>query len=416
MAKSLGESVVVITGASSGIGRETALKMADAGARLVLAARDKRALEEVVRLCEERGAQAIAVPTDVSAEGEVDALAKRAIEAYGKIDVWINDAAAYMMGRAERVPGHSVRRLFEVNVMGVVHGSVAAVAHFRERNAGVLINIGSIAGKAPYALASAYCASKHAVHGFTEALRQELATTNIHACLVVPATVDTPLFDHAANYTGRTIEAMRPIYPVEKGVDAIVDCALHPRREVLVGAAPRMLAAMSATMPGLMERVEPKLIDRDHLGAEPRGSSSGNLYLPGAPHETSGHWRERKPSFDVRRLKDWLFGVGRRLPSFAKVSCARRARRVKALAARRHLRTVSRCAWMLLAAAFAACGIETEEDEQAREAEAEEYCDAYLDGGCSVDEAYAECRACYVGCGGPCRANASCGNTEFDCE
>ncbi len=318
MAKSLVESVVVITGASSGIGRETALKMADAGAKLVLAARDERALEEVVGLCEARGTEAIAVPTDVAAEAEVDALAKQAVQAFGRIDVWINDAATYMMGRADQVPCHSVRRLFDVNVMGVVHGSLAALGHFREHNKGVIINVGSVAGKVPYAMASAYCASKHAVHGFTEALRQELATTQIRACLVVPATVDTPLFEHAANYTGRTIEAMRPIYPAEKVADAIVDCALHPRREVLVGAAPRVLAAMSSTMPGLLGRMEPRVIEREHLGSRPRGASSGNLYLPEEPHEGTGHWRERKPSFDIRRIKDWLFGVGRRLPSFAK--------------------------------------------------------------------------------------------------
>jgi short-subunit dehydrogenase len=312
MSSSLYGSVVVITGASSGIGRETALQMAKSGARLVLAARDENALSDVVRACQERGAEAFAVPTDVSQESEVEALRDVALAKYGTIDVWVNDAASYMMGRVDAVPGDAVKRLFEVNVLGVIHGSRAALMHFKQRNKGVIINIGSVAGKAPYALASAYCATKHAVHGFTEALRQELATTPIQACLIVPATVDTPLFDHAANFTGRTIEAMRPYYQAERVAEAIVDCALYPRREVLVGATPRLLAAMSST--STYEKVQPKLVEREHLGAEARGPSSGNLYLPEEPHEVQGHWRERKPLFDFSRMKQWLAERGRRLP------------------------------------------------------------------------------------------------------
>lgn len=312
MSSSLYGAVVVITGASSGIGRETALQMAKHGARLVLAARDEDALNDVVHACNECGAEAFAVPTDVSDESEVEALRDAALAKLGVIDVWVNDAASYMMGRVDAVPADAVKRLFEVNVLGVINGSRAALTHFRQRNKGVIINIGSVAGKAPYALASAYCATKHAVHGFTEALRQELATTPIQACLIVPATVDTPLFDHAANFTGRTIEAMRPYYPAERVAEAIVDCALYPRREVLVGAAPRVLAAMSAT-PGY-EKMQPKLIEREHLGREARGPSSGNLYLPEEPHQVEGHWRERKPLLDFARMKEWLAERGRRLP------------------------------------------------------------------------------------------------------
>ena len=295
MKRDLSGAVVVITGASSGIGREAALQFASEGSRLVLAARDAEALEEVAALCRDRGAEAIAVPTDVSDEGRVDALRDAAIERFGVIDVWVNDAAAYMMGPVDEVPPAAVRRLFDVNVMGVVHGCRAALKEMKLRDRGVIINVGSVAGKAAYAQASAYCATKHAVHGFTEALRQELVGTGIEACIVAPATVDTPLFEHAANYTGRAIEAMKPIYAPSEVAAAIVGCARRPRREVLVGAAPRMMTALQTVTPGLFERIQPKMVERDHLGGPARARSSGNLFSTREPHQVDGGWRERKP-------------------------------------------------------------------------------------------------------------------------
>jgi short-subunit dehydrogenase len=294
MKRNLSGAVVVITGASSGIGREAALQLARKETRLVLAARDAAALEEVARACRAEGAQAICVPADVSVESHVTAVRDEALCRFGKIDVWVNDAAAYMMGGFEQCPTEAIRRLLDVNVMGVVHGSKAALSEFRRNGSGVLINVGSIAGKAAYAQASAYCATKHAVHAITEALRQELVGTEIHACLVVPATVDTPLFQHAANFTGRTIEAMRPIYPVERVAAAIVSCAERPRRQVAVGAAPRMMNVLRRTAPAVFERMEPKLVDKDHLGDEPAPDSAGNLYQPIAPHAVDGGWGAKK--------------------------------------------------------------------------------------------------------------------------
>jgi short-subunit dehydrogenase len=296
MKRDLNGAVVVITGASSGIGREAALRFAEEGSNLVLAARDAVALEEVARLCQDKGAEAIAVPTDVSDEGRVEALREAAIARFGTIDVWVNDAAAYMLGPVEDVPAAAVRRLFDVNFMGVVHGTKAALRAMKHRDRGVIINMGSVAGKAAYAQASAYCASKHAVHGFTEALRQELLGTGIEACIVAPATVDTPLFEHSANYTGREIEAMKPIYDAGRVAAAIVACARRPRREVLVGAAPRMMSMMQAVTPRLFERVQPRMVEADHLGGQARARSSGNLFSAREPHQIDGGWKMRKPT------------------------------------------------------------------------------------------------------------------------
>jgi short-subunit dehydrogenase len=288
-------AVVVLTGASSGIGRAAAHLFAERRAKLVLAARDADALEELARECRDTYAvDAVAVPTDVRDEGGVDSLAGIALERHGRIDVWVNDAAVYMMGALEACPTQAIKELFETNVMGVIHGTRAALACFRLHGTGVLINVGSIAGKVSYADAAPYCASKHAVHAITEALRQELRGTDMHACLVVPGTVDTPFFQHAANYTGREILAMRPIYHARRVARAIVRCAERPRREVVVGTAPRLMALIDRWMPWLYERVQPVLVHRDHLGTRRVLATSGNFAQARDPHREDGGWRERR--------------------------------------------------------------------------------------------------------------------------
>jgi NADP-dependent 3-hydroxy acid dehydrogenase YdfG len=295
MKRELKDAVVVLTGASSGIGRATALEFAKRGANLVLAARDAEALEAVARECE--GAYrvtAIAAPTDVRDEASMDALAGVAVERFGRIDVWINDAAVYMMGTLEACPTAAIRELFDTNVMGVFHGVRAALPAMRMQGSGTIINVGSIAGKVSYAEAGVYCATKHAVHAINETLRQELRGTGIEACLVMPATIDTPLFQHSANYTGREVMAMRPIYRAKRVAKAIVKCAERPRREVFVGPASRMMLFMDRVLPWLYERIQPVLVRRDHLGHGGVPATSGSLDQPREPHAIDGGWRERR--------------------------------------------------------------------------------------------------------------------------
>ena len=271
----------MLTGASSGIGRAAALMFAEHGAKLVLAARDGQALEELARECRDTyGVEAVAAPTDVRDELSVEALGGLAIETFGRVDVWVNDAAVYMAGPLGECPTPAIRELFETNVMGVVHGIRAALACFRVTGSGgVIINVGSGAGKSAYAGAGPYCASKHAVHALTRALRQELRGTGIDACLVVPPTVDTPIFQHAANYTGHELVAKRPIYDAKRAAREIVRQAIRPKDERRFGWTQLFLSWLY----------------RDQAtGRASAGPTSGNFAAPREPHRIDGGWRARR--------------------------------------------------------------------------------------------------------------------------
>jgi NADP-dependent 3-hydroxy acid dehydrogenase YdfG len=284
------DAVVVITGASSGIGAATAIAFARAGARLVLAARDLAALEEIALRCQGRSVSI--VPTDVTEPGEVNALAAAAIAEHGRVDVWVNNAGVYVLGQLEEIPERVHKRVLETNLLGTIHGAMAAMRIFRQQGSGRLINIGSIAGLAGYRYASVYNASKFGVRGLTEALRQETAgDRDIHVSYVAPPSIDTPLFDHAANYTGRVIKPMSPIYPPERVAAAILRVARRPRRALLIGGYGWTMRFMHAFMPGIYERMVAAQIPRSHLAEESPQPSDGNLFVTMQPKTVHGGWR-----------------------------------------------------------------------------------------------------------------------------
>ncbi|HEX8203942.1 MAG TPA: SDR family oxidoreductase [Isosphaeraceae bacterium] len=293
MPPAIEESVVVITGASSGIGRATALAFARRGASVVLAARRAPALADVAAECEGLGARALAVPTDVTDEDAVQALARRALEAFGRIDVWVNNAGVTAMGFFEAIPPDVFRRVIETNLFGVVHGARAVLPHFRERASGVLINVASVNGKAAGPYASDYVASKFGVVGFSESLRQEaiLRGDDVHVCTVLPASIDTPLFQHAGNYAGRGIKPMKPVYDAEQVAETILGLVESPQREVFVGNAGRMMALMHGLVPGYFERRMAAKVDQDHFQNWPADLGRGNLFSPTGPDGIAGGWK-----------------------------------------------------------------------------------------------------------------------------
>ncbi len=313
MPRAIKDSVVVITGASSGIGRAAALAFAEQGGSVVLAARRREPLEQVAQQCRLVGGRAVAVPTDVTDEEQVQALGRRAIETFGRLDTWVNNAAVTLFARFEEAPLDIYRRVMDTNFFGTVHGARAALPYFREQGSGVLINVSSIVAIGqPYT--SAYVSSKAAIMGFTESLRLELMLDeghDIHACSVLPATVDTPLYQHAANYTGRPAKAMNPVYPASEVASAIVQLTQKPRRQVMVGSTPKMIMAQRMLMPALFERTYPKMVDRDHLGHGAVDLTEGNVFQPMTEwSSTSGDWKPPESSGSMlNRLAVPIAGV-----------------------------------------------------------------------------------------------------------
>lgn len=301
------KSVVVITGASSGIGRATALGFAGQGACLVLGARRAEALEDVAGQCREHGARAIAVPTDVTDPEAVQTLADRAVAEFGRIDVWVNNAAVSYFSPLLEVPLEDVRRVLDVNVMGCVHGTRAALPVMRRQGRGVLVNVSSVVAEISLPYTSAYSMSKAAVRALGVSLREELRLEglgDVQVCTVLPASIDTPFCRHAANYTGRAARPVAPVSDARAVARAVVGAARRPRREVVVGALGRSMVLQHRIAPGATEALIGRLMPVLHLSNDhTTPGTAGNLYEPCADPATasiSGGWAGRRRTFQRR--------------------------------------------------------------------------------------------------------------------
>ena len=293
--RKLRDCVVVVTGASSGIGRATALAFARCGATVVVAARRELALRQVARECEGLASLALAVPADVSDEAAVQEVARSAIETFGRIDVWVNNAAVTTFGRLEETPAAASRRVIETNLLGCIHGARAALACFREQASGVLINVASVVGKVGQPYTGAYVSSKFGIVGLSESLRQEVRdVADIHVCTILAPSTDTPLIHQAANYTGRAVKPLRPLHDPDEVAAMIVCCAQHPQREV-ADRFSHLAMKLHELMPGIAERVMQAKVEREHFDRQPALPTSGNLFDPMAGWtSTRGGWKERQ--------------------------------------------------------------------------------------------------------------------------
>src|SRR5918998_833834 len=304
--KPVEEQVVVLMGASSGIGRETALRFAERGAKVVVSARSKPGLHSLVEEIRGEGGEVTALVADTSDFGQVEAVADRAVEHYGRLDTWVHLAAVGLFATFEETTPEEFARVIDVNLMGQVYGAMAALPHIKREGRGALIHISSVEAKRSFPLHSAYGASKHSIDGFLETLRVELRHEGwpISVTQVMPATINTPFFDKGRSKLGVKAVGIPPIYEPGTVADTILYSAENPARDLVCGGAAQALI--------LNQRLSPRMLDAilttragfaPQKTEEPRSEDDpDNLYAPIRGHDTA------KNGFRAlsRSLYNWL--------------------------------------------------------------------------------------------------------------
>jgi short-subunit dehydrogenase len=277
--KQVKDQVIVITGASSGIGLATAREAASRGARVVLNSRDPLDLSRAVTEIREEGGEAVMHVGDVADRSAMESLADTAIAAFRRIDTWINNAGVSIYGEIQEVSLEDARRLFDTNYWGVVNGSLVAVDHLATFG-GALINVGSVLSETGYPLQGHYAASKHAVKGFTDSLRLELEKKDlpIAVTLIQPGAIDTPYPEHARNYLPGEPKQQAPVYKPELVADAILSCAEKARRNLRVGGSAKMYTSVEKLAPGIADRMKMSAFEAQQT--ERPGHKQGALYAP----------------------------------------------------------------------------------------------------------------------------------------
>ena len=326
MGRPLAEQVVVITGASHGIGRETAVRMAAAGASVVAVGRNEPALEALKAEIADRGGSMSVVVADVADAAQVDVIGDRAMAGFGRIDTWVNNAAVSVYATVEQMEPAEMERLVQVNLLGAMYGSRVAVRHMRPARQGTIINVGSALSDRAVPLQSAYVASKHGLAGFTEALRLELAhdQTGIDVVLILPSSIDTPLFTWARSKLGVKPQPIPPVYQPGAVAEVIAHAAEHGGREIVVGGAGKLLTVGQWLSPSLVDRYmlqagrgfEQQKTDapddrRDNL-FEPStgpGSSSGDFGAGAKPHSLYTRLFELHPNRKRLAILSGLLGA-----------------------------------------------------------------------------------------------------------
>jgi short-subunit dehydrogenase len=314
--KRLRDQVMVITGASSGIGLTTAEMAAEAGARVVLNSRNEMDLRNACDRIRARGGRAVYVVGDVADPDAMEMVANRAISEFGGLDTWVNNAGIGMYGRLTQMSMADKRRLFDVNFWGVVNGCRAAVRHLRQ-SGGAIVNIGSVTSDRAIPLLGMYSASKHAVKGYTDSLRMELEEEGapVAITLVKPASINTPFTEHARNYMEEEPEYAGAVYPPEEVARAILRCAEHPMRDVTVGGGGKLMSVMGAVAPRVTDVVMERTLFKGQKKNERRqpGDALHATQEEGQRYGRTQHHVMRRSAYTRAAISD----VGRVLPVLA---------------------------------------------------------------------------------------------------
>jgi NAD(P)-dependent dehydrogenase (short-subunit alcohol dehydrogenase family) len=286
--KPVSEQVVVVMGASSGIGRATALRFAARGATVVVAARGEPGLRSLVSEIEQAGGEASAIVADVTDPHQVQAVADHAVQTYGRLDTWVHMAGVLLVAGFDDTAPEEFARVIQVNLLGQVHGAKAALPHLR-RDGGAFIAMSSMGAQRGIPLQTAYCSSKHGIDGFLEALRVELQRDGVPVSItqIMPGTINTPLFDNARTKMGVKPVAPPPAYPPRVVADAIVHAAAHPTRDLVVGGSAKTLITVEKFAPRLVDALLRRIGYEAHDTGEPKPADApDNLDSPLTDNDT----------------------------------------------------------------------------------------------------------------------------------
>jgi NAD(P)-dependent dehydrogenase (short-subunit alcohol dehydrogenase family) len=281
--KPISEQVVVLMGASSGIGRQAALDFAKRGARVVVAARGEEGLASLIEEIRSAGGEARAFAADTSDFHQVKSLADRAAEIYGRIDTWVHCAAVSIYATFEQTTAEEFRRIVDVNLNGQAYGAMAALPHLRNAGGGALIHISSVEARRGLPFQSAYAASKHGITGFLESLRLELKQEGVPISVteIIPSAINTPLFNKARTKLGVKPMGLQPIYQPQLVADAILYAAEHPIRDFVVGGAGKAMKMTQELLPGLADQILLRIGFEGQKTDEAKPETApDNLYAP----------------------------------------------------------------------------------------------------------------------------------------
>jgi NAD(P)-dependent dehydrogenase (short-subunit alcohol dehydrogenase family) len=304
--KPINQQVIAVVGASSGIGRETALQFAKRGAKVVVSARSEPALTSLVDEIRRFGGEATYILADVSDFEQVKAIADHTVEVYGRLDTWVHVPSNNIFAMFDNIKPEEFERVIDVSLMGQVYGAMAALPHLKREGRGALIHISSMLGRRSLPLQSAYCAAKHGVEGFLESLRVELQHEGIHISVtsVKPAAVNTPFYNNALTKLGVKPSGPPPYYEPSLVADAILYVAEHPTRDFLVGDAARVLDLLQRLSPSLLDYLFERVGFPLQRTNEPKSEDApNNLY---EPIPTQDRVEGDFGSLAIPSVTDWL--------------------------------------------------------------------------------------------------------------